>query len=190
VKGSGNGAFLFCPICKLILETAMITPGYVQTMARYNTWQNENIFKSAAHLSDADRKAERGAFFGSIHATLNHVLWADQMWLWRFDANERPAAKTITDGLAQFEDWDALRAQRSAFDAGIETWARGVSERDLSGDLAWLSGGTGQTMTTPRWVAITHVFNHQTHHRGQVHALLTGFGVKPGLTDLPFGTVV
>ena len=164
----------------------MITPGYVQTMARYNTWQNQNVYTSAAKLGDDDRKAHRGAFFGSIHATLNHILWADQMWMWRFGACPRPAAKTITDGIAQHASWDGLSAARTAFDAEIETWAAALSDRDLEGDLEWVSGGTGQNMQTKRWVAITHMFNHQTHHRGQVHALLTNSGVKPGITDLPF----
>jgi uncharacterized damage-inducible protein DinB len=174
----------------MLWETPMITPGYVQVMARYNTWQNDNIFGAAGRLDDENRKAHRGAFFGSIHATLNHVLWADQMWLWRFGANDRPAPKTITDGLAQFENWDELLAARKKFDASIEDWAGTLKESDLGGNLEWVSGGTGQNMTTPRWVAIMHIFNHQTHHRGQVHALLTTSGVKPGITDLPFGRVV
>jgi uncharacterized damage-inducible protein DinB len=168
----------------------MITPGYVQTMARYNAWQNENIYSAAGRLNDENRKAHRGAFFGSIHATLNHILWADQMWLWRFGASERPAPPTITDGLEQFENWDELHAARKNFDATIGAWAAQLSESDLTGNLEWVSGGTGQNMSTPRWVAITHLFNHQTHHRGQVHALLTTCGVKPGITDLPFGNVV
>ena len=164
----------------------MITPGYVQTMARYNTWQNQNIYGAAAKLGDADRKADRGAFFGSIHATLNHILWADQMWLSRFGASERPIAKTLRDGLSQHEDWNDLCAARVAFDTRIENWAKDISPTDLEGDLSWVSGGTGQDMKTPKWVTITHLFNHQTHHRGQVHALLTNSGVKPGITDLPF----
>jgi uncharacterized damage-inducible protein DinB len=168
----------------------MITPGYVQTMARYNTWQNENIYGCAARLDDENRKAHRGAFFGSIHATLNHILWADQMWLWRFGVNDRPAAQTIADGLNQFEDWTQLSLKRAAFDAHIEAWASKLTDQNLGGDLEWVSGGTGKDMKTPRWLAITHIFNHQTHHRGQVHTLLTGFGIKPGITDLPFGAVV
>ncbi len=168
----------------------MITPGYAQAMSRYNTWQNNNIYDAANRLGDRDRKQDRGAFFGSIHATLNHVLWADQMWMMRFGAAQVPAAKTITDGLAQFEVWDELHAARRALDGEIESWANALSVHDLEGELAWVSGGTGLNMRTPRWVAITHVFNHQTHHRGQVHALLTGVGIKPGMTDLPFGAIV
>ena len=164
----------------------MITAGYAQTMSRYNTWQNQNIYGSASKIGDLDRKADRGAFFGSIHATLNHILWADQMWLSRFGASDKPAAKTLRDGLSQHEEWNELCAARKAFDAKIESWATGLTPDDLEGELAWVSGGTGQNMKTPKWIAITHMFNHQSHHRGQVHTLLTGSGVKPGITDLPF----
>ncbi|MFN0220060.1 MAG: DinB family protein [Hyphomicrobium sp.] len=165
----------------------MITPAYAQAMARYNAWQNTNIYDAAATLDDLQRKQNRGAFFGSIHATLNHILWADQMWLMRFGAAERPAATLIADGLSQFEDWDALRAARHHFDRVIQSWANELRLDDVAGDLTWFSAGVGREVTTSRALLVTHIFNHQTHHRGQVHALLTSFGVKPGVTDMPFG---
>lgn len=164
----------------------MITPSYVQTMARYNQWQNGSIFGAASRLGDGDRKADRGIFFGSIHATLNHVLWADQMWLMRFGAAQAPVAKTLNDGLHQHQDWDELTAQRVAMDTAILNWADAIVAADLAGDLNWVSGATGRTVQSPKALAITHIFNHQTHHRGQVHGLLTGFGIKPEVTDLPF----
>ncbi len=164
----------------------MITPEFVATMARYNKWQNSSIFGAAGRLGDLDRKAERGAFFGSIHATLNHVLWADQMWLMRFGAAAGPDTKTLNAGLSQFESWQELMGERETFDAVIGDWATALTTADLEGDLSWVSGATGRAMTTPKWIAVTHLFNHQTHHRGQVHCLLTGFGIKPEMTDLPF----
>ena len=91
----------------------MISAPYVQTMARYNVWQNANIYEAAGRLPDAARKENRGAFFGSIHATLNHILWADQTWLSRFGGSPRPAAQTIAEGLTQFGDWDVLTASDS-----------------------------------------------------------------------------
>lgn len=165
----------------------MISPSYVRTMARYNTWQNANIYGASARLTDAQRKEDRGAFFRSIHATLNHILWADQMWLMRFGAAPAPAKRSIADGLAQFDDWQALEAERRRFDRVIEDWADGLEPGSLEGDLKWLSGATGRDMTSPKSLIVTHIFNHQTHHRGQVHAMLTAFGVKPDITDLPFG---
>lgn len=164
----------------------MITQGYVTAMARYNQWQNGSIYAAASRLGDGDRKADRGIFFGSIHATLNHVLWADQMWMMRLGAACALPAKSLVDGLNQYEDWQELHEQRVAFDNTILNWADAIKAVDLDGDLNWTSGATGRAMQTSKALAITHLFNHQTHHRGQVHGLLTGFGIKPDMTDLPF----
>ena len=168
----------------------MITPAYAQTMARYNQWQNENIYGAAAKLRDDDRKSSRGAFFGSIHATLNHILWADQMWLMRFGAGPEPGPNSIAEGLEQFAGWEELNAQRQRLDAVIGEWAANLTADDLAKDLKWYSGGAQRDLVTPLAIAVTHFFNHQTHHRGQVHCLITGLGVKPGITDLPFLGVV
>lgn len=165
----------------------MITPAYVQTLAKYNTWQNASVYAAATTLSDCDRKADRGAFFGSIHATLNHTLWADQMWMMRFGAGEEPAAKTIAEGLSAYPDWAELGEARAAFDRRIETWAADLLPQALAGELTFYSAIAGRSITRPRWLLVTHMFNHETHHRGQVNAMLTGYGVKPGVTDLPFG---
>ncbi|MET1046797.1 MAG: DinB family protein [Hyphomicrobium sp.] len=165
----------------------MISPFYVRTLARYNAWQNANIYGACENLSDAQRKENRGAFFGSIHATLNHILWADQIWLWRLGIGPGPAKRSIADGLTLFDDWKELSNERRRFDDVIGDWSAGLDQQALDGELAWLSGATGRDMRTAKALIVTHIFNHQTHHRGQVHALLTGFGVKPDLTDLPFG---
>ena len=167
----------------------MISAAYVQTMARYNTWQNLSVYDAAAKLTDAQRKENRGVFFGSIHATLNHILWADQMWLMRFGAGPQPAARTIAEGLAQFNDWDGLARERRRFDAQIQSWADGLDDAALAGDLKWFSGSTGREHVASKALLVMLVFNHQTHHRGQVNALLTGFGINPGVTDLAFGPV-
>jgi uncharacterized damage-inducible protein DinB len=155
-------------------------------MARYNTWQNASVYAACEQLSDAQRSEDRGAFFGSIHATLNHILWADQIWLSRFGAAPLPAKRSIAEGLSLCDDWDALSAERRRFDKVIETWADAVDPPALEGELTWLSGATGREMTRPKALIVTHIFNHQTHHRGQVSAVLTGFGVKTSVTDLPF----
>jgi uncharacterized damage-inducible protein DinB len=161
----------------------MISPSYVQQMARYNTWQNESLYAAAAGLSDAARRAEHGAFWGSIHATLAHILWGDQMWMSRFAAWEKPA-HIAKEAPAAFPEFDAMRATRKAKDAAIEAWANDLSADNLSGDLAWFSGAMKRDVRAPRWVCVTHFFNHQTHHRGQAHALLTAAGAKPDDTDL------
>lgn len=164
----------------------MITPEYVRTMAAYNHWQNENLYGAADRLTDAQRKEVRGAFFGSIHGTLNHLLWGDQIWMSRFAGTPKPKAGSIPDSVSMYESWDDLERERWAFDAIIADWAGKLDEGWLGGDLTWFSGAAGRDVTKPRWLLVTHIFNHQTHHRGQVHCMLTQCGVKPGATDLPF----
>jgi uncharacterized damage-inducible protein DinB len=164
----------------------MITPAYVQTMAQYNRWQNANIYGAAGQLSDADRKLPRGAFFGSIHGTLNHILWADEIWMSRLAAMPTPKAKSIRDSVAQHESWEEMWEARQWFDRVIIGWAVRITEAGLAGDLTWFSGAAGREVTRPKGLLVAHMFNHQTHHRGQLHCLLTQCGQAPGVTDLPF----
>jgi uncharacterized damage-inducible protein DinB len=164
----------------------MITPAHVRTMAEYNRWQNENLYGAAVTLTDAQRKEQRGAFFGSIHATLNHLLWADQIWMSRLAGTPKPKVGSIPESVGMYESWDELKREREAFDQVIIDWANRLDPASLDGDLTWFSGATGRELTKPKWLLVTHLFNHQTHHRGQVHCLLTQFGAKPGTTDLPF----
>jgi uncharacterized damage-inducible protein DinB len=168
----------------------MITSDYVRTMASYNRWQNESLYGAADTLTDAQRKEQRGAFFGSIHGTLNHLLWADKMWMSRFAGTPRPKGKRPADSTAECETWDDLKAARGAFDATIIGWAAALEASWLQGELTWFSGAAGREVTKPKWLLVTHMFNHQTHHRGQVHCMLTQCAVKPGATDLPFQRVV
>jgi uncharacterized damage-inducible protein DinB len=162
----------------------MVDVTYVRGMARYNRWQNESLYGVADTLSDEERRRERGAFFGSIHGTLSHLLWADQIWMSRFAGTPRPAGG-IPESAALFPDWDALKRERVAFDQTIIDWADGLDPAWLEGDLAWYSGAAKRDMTTAKWIVTVHFFNHQTHHRGQVHCMLTQAGTKPGVTDFP-----
>ncbi len=161
----------------------MIGPDHVRTMARYNAWQNENLYGAADTLDDAARRAERGAFFGSIEATLNHLLWGDRIWMSRFAGMPKPPGG-IADSRTLTPDWATLRIERDRTDSQIIAWAAGLTETDLAGEHTWYSGAAGREVTKPLWLLVTHMFNHQTHHRGQVHAMLTAAGAKPGDTDL------
>jgi uncharacterized damage-inducible protein DinB len=163
----------------------MITPAYVRKMAAYNRWQNRNLYGAAGGLSDEVRKQPRGAFFGSIHGTLSHLLWADQMWMSRFAGTPRPKAAGIPDSPAMVERWEDLERERAAFDEVIVGWAEKLDPQWLEGDLTWYSGGAKRELTKPKGLLVAHFFNHQTHHRGQVHCMLTQCGAKPGATDLP-----
>jgi uncharacterized damage-inducible protein DinB len=163
----------------------MITPGWVRAMAAYNSEMNRRLYAAADTLEDAARHADGGAFFGSLHGTLCHLLWGDTAWMSRFDGWEKPAIP-IAESPRWIADWPALKAARMAADARIEAWAARLKQADLEGDLTWFSGAANREMTRPRWLLITHMFNHQTHHRGQAHALITGAGAKTADTDLPW----
>ena len=161
----------------------MITKAYVGTMAAYNSEMNRRFFVAAGSLDAAERHADRGAFWGSIHGTFCHLLWADRMWMHRFDGWERPAGLLAESGrlIAEF---DALSAARIDTDRRLERWAAALDDSWLEGRLDWFSGAAKRQMQADRTMVVMHMFNHQAHHRGQIHALLTRAGVDTGATDL------
>lgn len=162
----------------------MISPSYARAMAAYGAEMNRRLYAAAASLPEERRRAELGAFFGSIHATLSHLCWADAVWMQRF-AGWEPVGGNPREGAAMHADWAAMRALRESMDGRIEGWAAALTPEALAGDLTW-TNSRGITSTRPLWLIVTHMFNHGTHHRGQVHALLTREGVDPGDTDIPW----
>ena len=161
----------------------MITPAYIRTMAAYNAEMNRRLYGAAARLSDAERQQPRGAFWGSIHGTLTHILWGDQQWMSRFDSWPKPTTP-IKQSAGMIEDFGVLGAEREKADASIQRWAAEADDNWLAGDLTWFSGAANREVTAPLQLLVTHFFNHQTHHRGQVHAMLTAAGQETGDTDL------
>lgn len=161
----------------------MIDVAYARRMARYNRWQNESLYGAAGRLSDRERTRDRGAFFGSIHATLAHLVWADRLWLGRFQQTPTPTTSTA-EGLVAFPSWQALQEERVACDAAMVRWADALQPAWLNGDLAYYSMTAQREIGGLRRVFVAHFFNHQTHHRGQVHCLLTQCGLKLQDTDL------
>jgi len=160
----------------------MITPAYVKAMTAYNAEMNRRLYAAAARLSDAERRAERGAFFGSIHGTLNHLLWADRMWMSRFDNWDKPAVP-LAGSPSLMETFGALRPARIETDARLVGWAADVEQAWLDGRLTWFSGALGREVNRSTATLVVHLFNHQTHHRGQAHAMLTAAGQQTGDTD-------
>lgn len=161
----------------------MLGTDYVRTMARYNRWQNGSLYGAADGLPPEARRADRGAFFKSIEGTLNHLVWGDSIWLHRFAGTPAPQGSIKTSS-EMFADWSALKAERTVLDQRIIEWADALPGDWLQGDLTWYSGALGKELSRPRALLVTHFFNHQTHHRGQVHAMLTAAGAKPDDTDL------
>ena len=161
----------------------MITPAYVRTMAAYNAEMNRRLYEPASRLSDATRKADRGAFWSSLHNTLVHILWGDNAWMSRFAAWDKPTG-TLKQSAQLFDDFDELRAARYDADRRIDAWAATVDQAWLDETLTWFSGAANREVSAPRGLLVTHFFNHQTHHRGQAHALITAAGEKTDDTDL------
>jgi uncharacterized damage-inducible protein DinB len=163
----------------------MITAAYVQLLARYNAEANRRWYAAAATLSDAERKQDRGAFFGSLHGTLCHILWADRMWMSRFAGWDR-TSHTNRESPGLYDRFEDLHAARTDADARLSEWAASLTQDWLDGELVWFSGSMQREMRQKRDFLVVHMFNHQTHHRGQAHALLTALGRDTGDTDLPF----
>ncbi|AXK80500.1 damage-inducible protein DinB [Pseudolabrys taiwanensis] len=141
-----------------------------QMFAGYNAWCNERLYDAAATVPDTEYRADRGAFFKSLHGTLNHLLVADRVWMRRFTGvgAQPPQLDAIL-----YDDFVALRAARRTQDTLIGRYIDGLSEADLTGTLRYKTVVNPQTIEQPLAPALDHFFNHQTHHRGQAHALLS-----------------
>ncbi|MEO0391310.1 MAG: DinB family protein [Pseudomonadota bacterium] len=164
----------------------MIDADYVRLMARYNAWQNAQLTKMLEGMSAKDLTADRGAFFGSIFATLNHILWGDTLWMSRF-TNDVQKPSVGAEGHKTFTPTFAVwSAERFRLDGRIKTWASRLNTIDLTGALSWYSGMTQRDLSKPMATCVVHFFNHQTHHRGQVHAMMTAAGMTAPTTDIVF----
>ena len=161
----------------------MVDPAYCQLLARYNRWMNERLYAAAATLGDDERKRDRGAFFGSIHRTLCHLVWADRAWLARFLGQPYDAPAYGADLYAEF---DELARERERTDTELLAWADHLTPAWLERRLTYVRKADGRSAHLDAWVAATHLFSHSIHHRGQVTTLLKQAGVDPGATDLPW----
>jgi uncharacterized damage-inducible protein DinB len=162
----------------------VISPEYCVKLAQYNHWQNNGLRELVKVMPDTDLRADRGAFFESILGTLNHILVADYLWMKRIDdATEVPeiAAGDSTAQTANVAEWSS---ERLRLDCVILDWARSLTPIDLSGEILWHSYTYDKDFNHDRALCVTHFFNHQTHHRGQVHAMMTAAGQSLIDTDL------
>ena len=158
-----------------------MTPAAARAMAEYNRWMNERLYECCAAIPDRERKRDDGAFFKSIHGTLNHLLLGDKIWMGRFTGKPFSAPSLAHELHA---DFGALRAERAAMDAAIIGWAGSLTEQQLAGELSYMSMVNPKPRRYPLWFAVQHFFNHQTHHRGQLTTLLSQRSIDPGVTDL------
>ncbi len=155
---------------------------YFQTFVAYNAWANRRLYDACAGLPESDYAARRPAFFGSIHGTLNHILVGDRAWLGRLEGVSS-GIKSLDQIL--YDNLIALRAAREAEDARIAAFVDGLSAERLGQDLHY-TNMAGAEQVTPVVQVMAHLFNHQTHHRGQVHDMLSQTAVAPPSLDLIF----
>ena len=155
---------------------------HYQLMAQYNQWMNRKIYYVCESIPDADRKKDLGAFFKSIHGTLNHILYGDIAWLERLRDNSITKRNV---GQEMFNDFGLLRKEREKTDTEILEWTEILNLEKLNSQHRYTSNVDSKTRELPIWVLVTHMFNHQTHHRGQVTTLIKQLGYDPGVTDIP-----
>ncbi len=161
----------------------MIDAEYCQLMAEYNRWMNQKVFHACASLSEEELRRDCGAFFKSIYMTLNHIAYADLAFLARFTQEPRAVPPLGPDLFGSFSQ---LRVERERLDERLMVWASTLSADWLSRTLTYESKVDGLERSVPQWVLVSHLFNHQTHHRGQITTLLTQGGQDVGATDIPF----
>ncbi len=157
-----------------------MNPAQVKQFSLYNQWMNQKLYAACERLSDQERKADRKAFFRSIHGTLNHLLLGDKVWLSRF-LNQ---SFNVT-GLDQilYEEFSDLKREREGTDEEIITWANQLTEQKLLSEFRFRSISNPGPKVCLLWQAVAHFINHQTHHRGQITTLLSQAGINPGITD-------
>ena len=143
---------------------------YFAMFADYNRWANERLYEAAAKLVDAEYRADKGAFFGSLHATMNHLIVTDRIWLRRF-TGAGPEHTRLNEVV--YDSLPDLQAARMAEDERIIGYIDGLTEADLAGTFSYRRGSDNSEHTQPLWSGLAHFFNHQAHHRGQAHTLLT-----------------
>lgn len=155
---------------------------YCKTMAEYNHWMNQKLYKICAEVPDVKRRENLGAFFKSIHGTLNHILVGDRVWLGRF--TKQPFLAKLDQEI--YPDFDELRQERELTDQQITAWCDRVSSKWLNQPFTYTGITSPIARVRPGWLLVTHFFNHQTHHRGQIATLLSQLGYDLGVTDLPY----
>ena len=148
--------------------------------ALYNRLANENLYEACAALTDEERRRNLGAFFKSVHGTLNHLLLGDRIWMTRFDGRSHPSTGLDT---ILFDDFAALRSARAEMDRRIEVFFAAPPAGFLERTLSYVNNA-GLDSADPASVIVPHFFNHQTHHRAQVHTLLSQLGRDPPVLDL------
>ena len=155
-------------------------PDHYRMFAHYNSEANRILYAACAELSDEERKLDRQAFFTSIHGTLNHIMVGDRLWMARFEGIDAPQLQLDQ---VLYEDFEELSEARIAEDVRIRAFTETLDEDALDRSVDYVNF-MGVRVVDPLPLALAHFFNHQTHHRGQVHDMLGHTAVAPPPLDL------
>ncbi|MDP7418700.1 MAG: DinB family protein [Gammaproteobacteria bacterium] len=147
-----------------------------QVLAAYQRQMNQQFYTVCEQLGEEELRQDRGAYFKSIFGTLNHMLLTDRLWLSGFLGNPISFSSLFEE---LYDNFAEQRSGREQTDADIKVWVEGLTVKSLQ--VPFSDG-----LQLPLWVTITHFFNHQTHHRGQLSTLLSQAGLNFGATDLPW----
>lgn len=153
---------------------------HFQMLANYNTLANRKLYEVCSQLSDAQRKQIRPAFFKSIHGTLNHIMIGDRIWMGRFKGQEM--SSTGLDAIL-YHDFEILQKVRGLEDKNIEVFVSNLNEDFFSKTISYVNN-QGKAYKDPMALLLGHFFNHQTHHRGQIHDMLTQTEIAPPVLDM------
>lgn len=157
---------------------------YFRMFAAYNQWANARLYDAAAELTEEEFERDTGAFFGSVMRTLNHLLVADRIWMKRFTGSGEAPATLDTILHPQLHK---LKNARILEDTRMIDWIDATDDQVLtSGRFNYMTVTDMRTVSQRIAPALFHVFNHQTHHRGQVHAILTTLGKASLTLDLVY----
>jgi uncharacterized damage-inducible protein DinB len=159
----------------------MKTIANFQLLANFNAWANTKIIFSCKELDDVEYKKDRKAFFSSIHDTLNHLLVVDRAYISRIEGKDH-GLKSLDQIL--YENLFQLEEARIKEDKHLVDLVNSLSEESIHKEITYKGFETGNATYTINLILIT-LFNHQTHHRGQVHNMLSQAGIKPPQIDIP-----
>lgn len=154
---------------------------HFRMFAAYNAWANERIYEAARALPETDWQRDVSAFFTSMCGTLNHLLVADRIWMRRFTGEGE--APDRLDAVLHTTHVDLLAARRSE-DRRIVDWIDSLNEAAFGANFSYVTVTDSRTVTQALGPALSHLFNHQTHHRGQAHGILSQLGQAPPSLDL------
>ncbi|WP_410210309.1 DinB family protein [Aquirhabdus sp.] len=165
------------------MSQSIIIPEPYIMLAEYNQWMNQRLYALIATIPDELRRRDLGAYFKSIHGTLSHILYGDLAWMERLALGQYTPKKIDQH---RFDDFEELQAERVKVDIWILAWAQTLTAEQLAADFTYISNVDGGTRIRPTWALVSHLFNHQTHHRGQLTTILHQQGYDVGVTDIPW----